>query len=311
MTDRTVWWGPELEELLAVAVATLDDAGTVLGANTGFRRLTGPEDSAVVGSQVERLFVQPGFQSLQSMPPDSDGNVYVGLLTVGNALGDSRTLRARVWRSGNLLCLLAEHDIADLERLTKTVLQLNDDYAVAQVELSQLNFKLQQREAQILESSLTDQLTGVGNRRRLEQSLAVEVERTVRTGQPLSGLMTDIDHFKRVNDTYGHDVGDLVLAAFGTLLREQSRKTDVVARYGGEEFVVLMPGTGIDAAADFAQRIRSELATVQVPPVTRPISASFGVAEFRPGETGALLLKRMDQAMYRAKASGRDQVVVD
>jgi len=304
------WWAPELDSLLAVAAATIDDSGRLLAANAGFQRLTGPEGSVVVGALVDRLFVQPDFQKIRSLPSDGAGLVHEGLLTVGDAFGSTSTLRARVWRFGDLLRVLAEHDIADLERMTETVLNLNNDYASAQVALSQVNFKLQQREAQILEASLIDQLTGVGNRRRLEQSLSVEVERATRTGEPLTALMADLDHFKRINDTYGHNIGDDVLAAFGALLRQQTRQTDIVARFGGEEFVVLMPGTQVGVATAVAERIRSELGRIQVEPVEGPISASFGVAQLRPNDTGGLLLKRADQAMYDAKRTGRDRVVV-
>ena len=121
--------------------------------------------------------------------------------------------------------------------MNDAVLELNRGYARAQLELAHINHKLQQREAQIVASSLTDPLTGVGNRRQLEQALAAEVHRAQCTGTRLSALMIDLDHFKRVNDNYGHEAGDKVLVAFGDLLRRGTRATDIVARFGGEEFV--------------------------------------------------------------------------
>ncbi|MDZ7728748.1 MAG: GGDEF domain-containing protein [Dehalococcoidia bacterium] len=268
-----------------MAAATIDGSGQLVHANAGFRRLAGLDSMPETGARVDQLFLQPTFQKLQDMPEDAEGMIFQGLLTLGEASGRSRTLRGRVWRKDHCVRLLAEHHIEDLERLNDTVLQLNEDYASAQVQLSQANFKLQQREAQILEASLTDQLTGVANRRRLELAITVEIERAQRTGNPLSAIMADLDYFKHVNDTYGHDVGDKVLTSFGALLRGQTRSTDIVARFGGEEFVVLMPETRVAPATEVAERIRRELGNLQVQPIREPLSASFGVAELVAGET--------------------------
>jgi diguanylate cyclase (GGDEF)-like protein len=154
------------------------------------------------------------------------------------------------------------------------VLALNRDYADAQLQLAQINLKLQQREAQIVAPSLTDPLTGVGNRRRLEQVLAAEITRADRSGGSLCAFMADLDHFKNVNDTSGHEAGDKVLAAFGDVLRRRTRATDVVARFGGEEFVVLMSATELEVALGIAERIRcsplrtSSLCPNRSPPVS-------------------------------------------
>ena len=165
------------------------------------------------------------------------------------------------------------------------------------------------REAQILEAAMTDQLTGVGTRHRLEEVLAIEVERVGRTGAPLAGFMADLDHFKRVNDEFGHPAGDKVLAAFGQLLREHTRATDVLTRFGGEEFLVLLPNTDLARAASIAERIRTALALLQIDPVPHPVTGSFGVAVFAEGERGEDLIRRMDEALYVAKRSGRNRVV--
>jgi two-component system, cell cycle response regulator len=208
------------------------------------------------------------------------------------------------------LRVLAEYDIAELEQLYDTVLELNRDYAGAQFELAQTNLKLQQREAQIVEMSLTDPLTGVGNRRRLDQALGIEIARANRTVGGLCAFMADLDHFKCVNDTHGHEAGDSVLATFGALLRKQTRPTDIVARFGGEEFVVLMPDIHLEKAVAAADRVRMAFAACPVEPLPVPVTASFGVAEWAAGERGDDLLRRIDQALYAAKRSGRNRVVV-
>ena len=205
--------------------------------------------------------------------------------------------------------MLAEYDVAELEQLYDTVLALNREYANAQLELAQINLKLQQREAQILAISLTDPLTGIGNRRRLEQALATEVNRAERTGGSLSAFIADLDHFKRINDRYGHEAGDKVLAAFGEVLRRRTRATDIAARFGGEEFVVLMPATDLANAIAIAERIRAAIAGLQVEPLIEPVTASFGVVERGAGEPAHAFMRRADVALYEAKRQGRNRVV--
>ncbi len=323
--DVPTWWAPYLAPLLAVATATIDGSGRVVDANAGFLRLidsqrlsatsedAGPkphEIPARVGDSASQFFIQPTFDDLLTSPVGQDGEVvHDGLLTMGDYFGVTQSLRARISRSGEHLRILAEYDIDDLERMNTVVLELNREYASAQQQLAQTNLKLQQREAQILEAAMTDQLTGVGNRHRLEQVLALEVERAARSGAPLAGFMADLDHFKRVNDEYGHQVGDIVLAAFGQLLREQTRATDVITRFGGEEFVVLLPNTDLAQAVSIAERARVTLADRRIAPVPHPVTGSFGVAVLAPGERGEDLIRRMDVSLYAAKNAGRNRVV--
>jgi diguanylate cyclase (GGDEF)-like protein len=126
----------------------------------------------------------------------------------------------------------------------------------------------------------------------------------------LSLLFLDLDHFKRINDNHGHDAGDNVLRELGALLRKSCRDGDIAARFGGEEFVVLLVNAGEASAIGFAMRVREQLRQVPMPPLTQPITASYGVAELREGEGWDALLKRADDALYEAKDSGRDRVCV-
>jgi two-component system cell cycle response regulator len=302
------WFAPDLEPLLAIAVATLDKDGTLIEANAGFLKLIDGEAPQAIGAQAARFFIQPDFATLVRALGGAEGEIHRGLLTVGEYLGRSRSLRAHVWGVNGQLRVLAEYDIEELEQLYDTVLELNRDYASAQFELAQTNLKLQQREAQILAASLTDPLTGVGNRRRLEQALALEINRAERAGGPLCAFMADLDHFKRVNDSYGHDAGDKVLGAFSDQLRRCTRATDIVARFGGEEFVVLMPATDLAQAVVIAERIREAFAACRVEPLAGPVTASFGVVALVAGEHGPLLLQRADRALYAAKHAGRNRV---
>jgi len=148
----------------------------------------------------------------------------------------------------------------------------------------------------------TDPLTGVNNRRGLDDSLNTQLAMMARYDSPFSVMMFDIDHFKMVNDKEGHLYGDQILQELSRLFDEFMRETDVVARYGGEEFVIVMPHTKLEGAGGFAERLRVQVAG------RMPITISGGVAEAREGDTPETLIARADTALYSAKAGGRDCV---
>jgi diguanylate cyclase (GGDEF)-like protein len=155
-----------------------------------------------------------------------------------------------------------------------------------------------------------DKLTGVLNRRGFEERAAVELDRARRSGGPVGAATFDIDYFKRVNDEWGHDVGDDVLERLGEVLRSQSRSDDVVARMGGEEFVTLLPGAGVEEAIAYAERVRAAVAEQgaghDLPRVTVSAGVSAEVAPLSVDE----LVHSADAALYAAKRAGRDRVLV-
>jgi diguanylate cyclase (GGDEF)-like protein len=298
----------ELQPLLAVIAASLNEDGTLVEANAGFQRIMRLAGQDGRGEYVARFFVQPSFAALLGMAGEP-GEIYHGLMTIGDPLAGIQTLRGRVLRLDSILEVVAEYDIDEMQRLNEKVLELNRDYADTQLELAQTNLKLQQREAQIVALTLIDPLTGLGNRRRFDQALATEISRSRRTGETLCALMADLDHFKRVNDDFGHDTGDQLLVAFAEMLRQQTRATEIVARIGGEEFVVLMPHTDLNQGAVIAERIRGMTTAVRIDSMPHGVTASFGVAELAVGEEGSAFMRRLDKALYEAKSSGRDRVV--
>ncbi|HEY3796932.1 MAG TPA: PleD family two-component system response regulator [Caulobacteraceae bacterium] len=164
-----------------------------------------------------------------------------------------------------------------------------------------------------LELAVTDQLTGLHNRRYMTGQLGALVNRAVRGGDPVSALMVDLDHFKKVNDSFGHDVGDEVLREFAVRLASNVRAIDLPCRYGGEEFVVIMPDTKLADAQNIAERIRRHVAGSPVRTSTGEalqVTISVGVAATTgPGDSAEGLLKRADEALYAAKAAGRNMVI--
>jgi diguanylate cyclase (GGDEF)-like protein len=160
--------------------------------------------------------------------------------------------------------------------------------------------------------AITDELTQLSNRRRFTETLAVEVRRAERFGDPLSLVLADLDDFKQINDRYGHQAGDEVLRRFADVLRENVRDFDLPVRYGGEEFAVLLPETGLDGAEQLARRLQTALLRLRLPEIggdRPPVTASFGVAAFPAARNAEELLSAADGALYSAKAAGKNRVV--
>lgn len=155
----------------------------------------------------------------------------------------------------------------------------------------------------------TDPLTGVFNRRKFKELLTLEISRAVRYSLPFSLVLFDLDYFKKVNDTYGHDVGDIVLCEVSRIVSGGLRETDSFARFGGEEFVAALPCTHLKGAGVVADRLRQTIEAANFAPVSR-VTASFGVVQLAADEKADELLKRVDIALYAAKNSGRNQVII-
>ena len=175
---------------------------------------------------------------------------------------------------------------------------------------------LRQSLGEAREQAETDSLTAIANRKRFDQTIRKAIADTVEREEPLTLLMVDIDHFKRFNDTHGHQVGDQVLRLVARTLTDCVREGDLPARYGGEEFAVILPRTDLKAARPIAERIRTTLAARKIVRRTTGeglggITISIGAALHRPGETQAALIARADSALYAAKRQGRNRLVVE
>jgi diguanylate cyclase (GGDEF)-like protein len=180
-------------------------------------------------------------------------------------------------------------------------------------QLERSNLDLERARADLERLSREDPLTGLANRREFDARVEVELRRAQRNDAPISFAMLDLDFFKRVNDRWGHALGDEVLRRIGAILRQQCRGVDIVARHGGEEFALALPDTGLDDAAALCERIR---AAVDWHPWGQlqaglQVTLSIGVAQRQPGESVHDALARADACMYAAKRHGRNRVESD
>ena len=299
----------------AVAEALLDAAGddhdyaraAVLAADVGAPQLlahrgatpsSGPLGDPAPGSVLERAASSGRPVLVSRLAPGPDGELAA-------ILPDSRNLVVVPMHADGRTVgfLVVEHGARRGSRIERRAVAALERLA-SQAALALSNAWLLER-LQRLASH--DGLTGVRNRRALEDALAAELARSRRTGRPVSLLMLDIDHFKRLNDTHGHQVGDAALRAVASALTDEVRTCDVVGRYGGEEFAVVLPEIGPEDALLVAERLRARISALGDPV---PVTASFGVAGHPThGPDAASLIKAADDALYVAKRGGRDRAV--
>ncbi len=167
--------------------------------------------------------------------------------------------------------------------------------------------------AELQEQAIKDPLTGLFNRRYMEESFERELIRAKRNGESLSVIMGDLDYFKKVNDTYGHLAGDEVLKKFGELMKQNARGSDIYCRYGGEEFLLILPDISIEKAAQRAEKLRfaMESSPIVFNDLSISVTASFGVSTFpENGDKRDILISEADKALYQAKERGRNQVYI-
>lgn len=183
-----------------------------------------------------------------------------------------------------------------------------------QYRLGIANEKLATALTQIEVLARQDEVTGVANRRGVMERLHQCLESAQRDGTPLCVVLLDVDHFKQINDSFGHDGGDRVLKAFGALLSSQLRAGDGAGRYGGEEFLLVLPDTDLLQAGELIERLRQRIAQAswaQTIGTGARVTATFGIAQYRPGESVEAMIARADAAMYSGKSAGRNRLVFE
>jgi diguanylate cyclase (GGDEF)-like protein/hemerythrin-like metal-binding protein len=294
---------------IGLAVKGLD--GRYLYANPGYARLLGISADAVVqGRQDEDLLPEPAACALV----EAQASVQSNAAAVGVDFPPGSREEAAVpllVTHFPVLDVQGQLDAIGVVAVPRHAQRLAGDEAEQALRTAEkTNAELESALRSLQELASTDGLTKAWNRRRFEEALEGETHRAVRFGHPLSLAVVDIDHFKSVNDNFGHPVGDRVLAEFVDCLREGMRKSDSVTRWGGEEFIILMPNTPLQAAQRSAERLRERVEQHQFRGVGA-LTASIGVAQFAPAETTSEWLRRADDALYRAKKRGRNLVETD
>jgi diguanylate cyclase (GGDEF)-like protein len=284
----------------------------------------------VLDAQDRVVDINPAMESLLENPSSfylgkSAPDVLDGWLQKTNLLWDETETRAELkvpkdppryldlrvtplYDRGHLLNgrLLVFRDVTERKQDEKRLRYANDRLQDQLIEIGLLQSKLR-------EQAIRDPLTNLFNRRYLEETLDRELARAGRESYPVCIIMVDLDYFKKINDTYGHDAGDEVLRALAKTLAEQSRRGDFACRYGGEEFVIVMPNMIKRTAYERAKKLRRRLNALQIPYEGHCLTTtiSMGIASYPTnGETRQALLRAADQAMYAAKKAGRDHILM-
>jgi diguanylate cyclase len=207
---------------------------------------------------------------------------------------------------------IVEGLVKSTREMRETNKALENRLTLSKVEISNLQHSLEAIRAE----SLTDPLTGLGNRKYFDRSIEMAVQTAVATGEPLSLLMFDIDHFKSFNDSYGHLTGDQVLRLVGMSLKQTIKGQDITARYGGEELAVVLPNTALRQALTVADHIRralmaKELKKKSTGEILGRVTISVGVSMLKPGDDTDSLIERADACLYAAKRAGRNRVICE
>ena len=296
-TETTVLPEPFYKSLMDSifdAVYTVNNHGIITYWNHSCTRITGYTADEMIGQQYRAAF-SPNL----SEPADQQGHLDIVLKT-----GMPGAWKGYISRKTGQRIPIESHisPIRDDAQNIIGVAQVFRDIS-AQIALEQSHLEL-------VKISRNDQLTGLYNRSAIGELLKAEIERSLRYRQPLSLIMIDLDYFKAVNDRYGHDAGDCLLQALGSLLLHNLRQPDAPGRWGGEEFLILTPGSEAAATGQLAERIRGYIKQIAIPEVPQLVTASFGVCQLGLDQTHDQFLNTADRALYQAKDAGRDRVVI-
>ncbi|MFN3543582.1 MAG: diguanylate cyclase [Thiobacillus sp.] len=253
-----------------------------------------------------------GLELCQALRATEEGRRMHILLTSDDQHEDELTRAYEAGADGYVPATITASGLHTRLQVAQRQVRLQDDWEKDRAQLRQIAAELAVANRRLANVALTDLLTGLPNRRSAMDQLEQAWSAASRSGMPLAVMLIDIDHFKSVNDTFGHAAGDMVLREAAALMRASARREDSVCRFGGEEFLVICPNTNLEAALHSAERLRQALAsrTIDLGQTSRQITASIGVAAREPGTADIdALVSAADQALYAAKAAGRDRTV--
>jgi diguanylate cyclase (GGDEF)-like protein/PAS domain S-box-containing protein len=294
-----------LIESMSDGVLVVDAKGRIVDINPAMKSFLDEEPATLIGRNISEVLnlashnvdqLLDGFETRTEIQLRSKPTQYLDL-RVTPLYNDLQALNGR---------LIVFRDVTNRKEVEKNLRRAMDRLQTQLIEIGTL-------QSQLREQAIRDALTNVFNRRYLEETLERELARAEREGYPLCLIMMDLDHFKVVNDTYGHEAGDVVLKALAETVTRQSRHGDFVCRYGGEEFVLVMPNIGIETARQRAGELHQMINSLNIlyGVFNLTTTISMGVAAYpEHGKTKEELLRAADRAMYIAKNTGRNRVVV-
>jgi diguanylate cyclase (GGDEF)-like protein len=294
-----------MEELGGVAGAVLDEDKRIVVCNSQFAQLAGLGEPT--GTALSE-FAAPVQGSSILLPPD--GAAWNVTFHLTNRTQGVEECKMHVFHEEGEYLLLCDELVRRDDRAVVSMARLNDELTDLNRELEKKTRALEKANKTIKRMARTDPLTELANRRHFQEEMETRLSEAGRHEFPVAVAMGDLDHFKGINDTFGHDAGDKVLKLFAKILKDSCRKEDLPARWGGEEFIVLMPHTSAEEGYKLTERVRQALEESSIPEIDRAITASFGVAEFQRGDDANSLVTRADGALYEAKESGRNRVAV-
>jgi diguanylate cyclase (GGDEF)-like protein len=212
------------------------------------------------------------------------------LITQANSFQRNRLEKRYIWKGDSEISVVGQ------------------SFEIARISILKLIDELKASNKQLEKIAITDNLTGLFNRHKLDEILEKEKSRFQRYGNQFCIILLDIDHFKQVNDNYGHQVGDEILTSFSNILLQNTRQNDVIARWGGEEFLIVCPETNLDDTFQLAEKLRITIQDHEFS-IAKSQTASFGIADLKISESVSDLISKADQALYKAKNEGRNKVI--
>ncbi len=295
-----------IDQVSSICAVLFDKQLVIADCNRAFKEVVGAGDGPV-GRKFDSYLLAED-RNLNIAPPE-DGFQELRFTLTSEIQGQNNMVGYLARTKGGYLLFCEKAWITE-DQIFVEISKINNQLANMARELNKKNIALEKANATINKLLRSDALTGIANRLYFVEYYQKVQAYAVRHHSPLSLVMADIDHFKKVNDQHGHQVGDQVLVEFAKLLQENCREEDLPVRYGGEEFCILLVAADTDQAHSQAERMRSQVEAATIGEQQLKITASFGLATLIEGESLDDILKRSDEALYRAKNSGRNRVVM-
>ncbi|MFW5891535.1 MAG: GGDEF domain-containing protein [bacterium] len=297
-----------LDKISNYILLNFDEDYNILGFNKKFEELVKVKKDNILNLKLQSIF---GNQILNDITFKNDAaykkfNLYFKDEIIKKQLYNSYICYIFNLEKGFYLIGI-EQKLEQSDIITK-ISKLNNEMSNMTRELKKKNIKLKKANQKIEELLRTDKLTGLSNRRHFMEYFGKMISNAKRHSIPLSLIMCDLDRFKNINDSYGHNLGDKVLKNVGKILQKETRDEDLAARIGGEEFTIILNGTTLEGGYNYAERIRKKISELELKQLPETVTISIGITELKESDDQDSFLKRADKALYKAKNNGRNQV---